>query len=90
MKNKQEWFQEKTEKVSPEIMIEVQLSADIIARINLLLKEKNMTQRELAPKLGKNESIVSRWTTGLPNFTLRTLSQLSIALGEPLIQLANH
>lgn len=90
MKNKQEWFQEKTEKVSPEIMIEVQLSADIIARINLLLKEKNMTQRELAQKLGKNESIVSRWTTGLPNFTLRTLSQLSIALGEPLIQLANH
>ena len=90
MKNKQEWFQEKTEKVSPEIMIEVQLSADIIARIDLLLKEKNMTQRELAQKLGKNESIVSRWTTGLPNFTLRTLSQLSIALGEPLIQLANH
>lgn len=90
MKNKQEWFQEKTEKVSPEIMIEVQLSADIIARINLLLKEKNMTQRELAQKLGKNESIVSRWTTGLPNFTLRTLSQLSIALGEPLIQLADH
>ena len=90
MKNKQEWFQEKTEKVSPEIMIEVQLSADIIARINLLLKEKNMTQRELAQKLGKNESIVSRWTTGLPNFTLRTLSQLSVALGEPLIQLANH
>ena len=90
MKNKQEWFQEKTEKVSPEIMIEVQLSADIIARIDLLLKEKNMTQRELAQKLGKNESIVSRWTTGLPNFTLRTLSQLSVALGEPLIQLANH
>ena len=90
MKNKQEWFQEKTEKVSPEIMIEVQLSADIIARIDLLLKEKNMTQRELAQKLGKNESIVSRWTTGLPNFTLRTLSQLSVALGEPLIQLASH
>jgi Helix-turn-helix. len=90
MKNKQEWFQEKTEKVSPEIMIEVQLSADIIARIDLLLKEKNMTQRELAQKLGKNESIVSRWTTGLPNFTLRTLSQLSVALGEPLIQLTNH
>lgn len=90
MKNKQEWFQEKTEKVSPEIMIEVQLSADIIARIDLLLKEKNMTQRELAQKLGKNESIVSRWTTGLPNFTLRTLSQLSVALGEPLIQIADH
>jgi transcriptional regulator with XRE-family HTH domain len=90
MKNQQEWFQEKTEKVSPEIMIEVQLSADIIARIDLLLKEKNMTQRELAQKLGKNESIVSRWTTGLPNYTLRTLSQLSVALGEPLIQIADH
>ena len=48
MRNKQEWFNEKMAAVSPEIMSEVQLSADIIARIDAVLKQKNMTQRDLA------------------------------------------
>lgn len=87
MKNKKEWFESKVAQVSPEIMTEVQLSAGIIARIDRILKEKNMTQRDLAKKLGKNEAVVSRWITGFPNFTLRTLSEISAALGEPLIKL---
>lgn len=87
MKNKQEWFKEKTAAVSPEIMLETQLSADIIERIDRILKEKNMTQRDLAKKLNKSEAVVSRWTTGFPNLTLRSIAQLSIALGEPLIQI---
>lgn len=87
MKNKQEWFKEKTASVSPEIMLEIQLSADIIERIDRILKEKNMTQRDLAKKLNKSEAVVSRWTTGFPNLTLRSIAQLSIALGEPLIQI---
>ena len=88
MNNKQEWFKTKVEKVSPEIMAEVQLSAGIIARIDKLLKEKHMSQRDLARKMGKNEAVVSRWISGFPNFPLRTLSQISAALGEPLIRLA--
>ena len=87
MKNKQAWFNEKVASVSPEIMTEVQLSAGIIERIDLILKEKHMTQRDLAKKLGKSEAVVSRWTTGFPNLTLRSIAQLSSALGEPLIQI---
>ena len=83
MINKQDWFNEKVSSVSPEIRTEIQLSANIIARI---LKEKNMSQRDLARKLGKSEAVVSRWTTGLPNLTLRSIAELSTALGEPLIQ----
>jgi len=85
MRNKQEWFNGKVAAVSPEIKTEVQLSASIIARIDTILKEKNMSQRDLARKLGKSEAVVSRWTTGFPNLTLRSIAQLSIALGEPLI-----
>ena len=85
MRNKQEWFNEKLAAVSPEIKTELQLSASIIARIDTILKEKNMSQRDLARKLGKSEAVVSRWTTGFPNLTLRSIAQLSIALGEPLI-----
>ena len=85
MINKQDWFKEKVAAVSPEIQMEMQLSAEIIARIDTLLQKKNMTQRDLARKLGKSEAVVSRWTTGFPNLTLRSIAELSTALGEPLI-----
>ena len=86
MKNKQEWFNEKMAAVSPEIMTEIQLSAEIIARIDAILKKKGMTQRELAHKLGRSEAVVSRWTTGFPNLTLKSIAEISTALGEPLIR----
>lgn len=85
MKNKQDWFKEKVAVVPPEVISEVQLSAEIIARIDAILREKKMTQRDLARKLGKSEAVVSRWTTGFPNLTLRSIAELSTALGEPLI-----
>lgn len=88
MKDKQEWFKEKMAAVSPEIMLEIQLSAAITARIDAILKEKGMTQRELARKLGRSEAVVSRWTTGFPNLTLRSIAEISTALGEPLIQVS--
>ena len=37
MRNRQEWFNEKMAAVSSEIVSEVQLSADIIARIDAIL-----------------------------------------------------
>ena len=86
MKNKQEWFKEKMDAIPPEIVSEVQLSADIIARIDAILKEKKMTQRDLARKLGRSEAVVSRWTTGFPNLTLKSIAEISTALGTPLIQ----
>ena len=54
MRNRQEWFNEKIAAVSPEIVSEVQLSADIIARIDTILKQKNMTQKDLARKMGRS------------------------------------
>ena len=81
-----EWFNEKMVAVSPEIMSEVQLSADIIARIDTLLKQKHMTQRDLAKKMGRSEAVISRWTSGFPNLTLRSIAEISTALGEPLVR----
>lgn len=86
MRNKQEWFKEKVNAVSPEIMSEVQLSANIIARIDSLLKQKNMTQRDLARKMGRSEAVISRWTSGFPNLTLKSIAEISSALGEPLVR----
>lgn len=86
MRNKQEWFNEKMAAVSSEIITEVQLSADIIARIEVILKQKNMTQKDLARKMGRSEAVISRWTTGFPNLTLKSIAEISTALGEPLIK----
>lgn len=86
MRNKQEWFDAKMAAVSPEIMSEVQLSADIIARIDALLKQKHMTQKDLARKMGRSEAVISRWTSGFPNFTLKSIVEISTALGEPLVR----
>ena len=88
MRNKQEWFNEKMTAVSPEIMSEVQLSADIIARIDAVLKQKNMTQRDRAKRMGRSEAVISRWTSGFPNLTLKSIAEISTALGEPLIMVA--
>lgn len=85
MRNKQEWFNERVARVAPQVKLEMELSAGIIAKIDSILKEKNMTQRDLARKLGKSEAVVSRWTTGFPNLTLRSIAELTVALGEQLI-----
>ena len=88
-KSKQDWFNEKVAAVTPEIMTEVQLSADIIARIDTILKQKNMTQRDLARKMGRSEAVISRWTSGFPNLTLKSIAEISTALGEPLIKVTD-
>ena len=88
MRNRQEWFNEKIAAVSPEIMSEVQLLANIIARIDAALKQKNMTQRDLAKRMGRSEAVISRWTSGFPNLTLKSIAEISTALGEPLVRIA--
>lgn len=85
MKSKQEWFDNKLKSVPPEIIEEVKLSADVVSRLDHILKEKGITQRELAKRMGRSEAVISRWTTGFPNLTLKTISELSAAVGEPLV-----
>lgn len=86
MTNKKEWLEQKMASIPDAVREEVNLSADIVIRIDEILKRKGMTQRDLARKIGKSEAVVSRWTTGFPNLTLRSIAQLSLALGEPLIE----
>ena len=75
------------DKVSPAIRLEVAWSASIIDKIDRISREKGITQRELARRIGCNETQISRWTRGFPNFTLNSLAKLSAAIGEDLIQI---
>jgi transcriptional regulator with XRE-family HTH domain len=49
------------------------------------LRLAGMSQRELAEKLGKKESYISRVLSGDANPTLKTISELEIALGTDVI-----
>lgn len=64
----------------------VRLSMDILERIHELLDKKfDGKQKLLADKLGISEVQVSKWLNGVQNFTLKTLSKLEVAFGEPIV-----
>lgn len=69
-----------------DLEIFVDLYADLVVRINQLLREKDITKKELAEKLDKKPSEISKWLGGEHNFTLRSLAKLSAELGEPLLE----
>lgn len=64
----------------------VDLSFRIVDRIHEILKEKGLKQKDLALRLGKNESEISKWMRGTHNFTIDTLVSIENVLGEPIIE----
>lgn len=62
-------------------------SFHIADRICELLKERGISQRQLARLTGKRPSEISRWVSGQHNFTLATLAKLSVALQHDFIQI---
>lgn len=74
-----------TANTSLEIREEIALSMGISDRLVALIREKNIGKFELAKALGKCPNEVTRWLSGQHNFTLRTLSMLSVFFGEPIV-----
>lgn len=64
------------------------LSYGIAEKLDSILKEKEITQHELAKRLHKRDSEISKWLTGRHNFTLNTISAIECALGTNIIKLA--
>lgn len=82
-------FRECLAAIPEERKAEFELSFAIASRIDEVLKRKGMTQRELAKRLGKRESEVSKWLTGRHNFTTNTIARISLALDAPIINVAS-
>lgn len=60
------------------------MSIDIVTQINEYMKPE-MSQRELAQKLGKKESEISKWLSGSHNFTLKTIAKIEEVFGKKII-----
>ena len=83
------YFDKVSDKISPESKRFTALSFDLVDRIHTILESQNMSQRELADKMGKQESEISKWLAPGHNFNLKTLVRLEVALGEPVISASN-
>lgn len=78
-------FRECLAQVSDRTRAEFNLSFEIADRIDAVLKHKGMSQKDLALKMGKRESEISKWLTGRHNFTTNTLADISLALNEQIV-----
>jgi GDPmannose 4,6-dehydratase len=59
-------------------------NATVIAKIKDALKRKGISQRELAARMGKDETAVSRWLSGRTGISQASLDAIEEALGEKL------
>lgn len=62
-----------------------ELNLEIAVRINSILEAKGLKAVDLAKRLDKNQSEVSKWLTGMHTFTTKTLAKISLALEEEII-----
>ncbi len=65
-------------------------SQAIAIRINKALGEKQLSQKELAEKMGVSPQQVNKIVKGRENLTLETIAKLEQALGIPLLSVARH
>lgn len=87
MKERKGAFARLKAKIKPEHKRFVDLGLDISQEVRLILSThtKIKTQKELAQILGKEESEISRWLSGLHNITLESIAKLSAALDSEII-----
>lgn len=57
----------------------------IAAKIAAALKREGLSQKEFAAKMKKTESEISDWLSGNRNFTIDTLTEISISLDISLL-----
>jgi len=73
-------------RTKPETHRYVQKNLAVVAEVSRLMQEKGWTQKELAKKMGKTESEVSKWLSGLHNLTLKSIAKLETVLDADLLK----
>jgi transcriptional regulator with XRE-family HTH domain len=71
--------------IPKEVQRDVIESIGIANEIHLVLEQKNLCAADLAKILNKSESEISKWLSGLHNFTYKTVRNISNALGVDLV-----
>ncbi len=72
-------------KIKPENRIFIQKNLAISEQLQSILEQKGWTQKDLARKMGKHESEISKWMTGLHNLTVQSISLMEASLESEII-----
>ena len=73
-----------------DVKIFTRMYGDIVVRVFQILKEKGISQKELAQRLDKTPSEISKWLSRDHNLTLKSLAKLQAELGEVIIYTPKH
>lgn len=84
---KNQLFKTILENTPKETQIFVDKYSDLVLRINQILKEKGISQKELSERMDKKPSEISRWLSGNQNITLRSIAKLEAELDATLIEI---
>lgn len=67
----------------------IEKNFDIVEEIYALLESNGMSQKDLADKLGKRESEISKWLSGSHNLTLKSIAKIESVFGQDIIYSAS-
>ena len=73
------------EETSPEMKKQMELSVAIANRIYAILEQRGLSQKEFSRMLGKTETEVSRWLSGMHNLTIGSIAKIATVLDEDII-----
>lgn len=65
----------------------LEISYSISDKLYNEMQKQGITQRELANRMNKRPSEISKWLRGTHNFTINTLVDISFAIGVDLIKI---
>lgn len=79
-------LQELLDETPKDLRLMLKMQAQISMRVKELMEEAGMSQKELAEKMDKKPSELSKWLKPGHNMTLRTMAKLQTALEKPVMQ----
>ncbi len=85
MSTNEELYQQAMDNVPPDSLEFADLRLAITDRVYGIMEREGINQKELARRLGKQESEISRWLNGLHNLTLRNIARLNVALVHKVV-----
>ena len=71
----------------PKLQARTSARMGFAVKIANAMKERGISQKELAKRMGKCTSEISEWLSGNRNFTIDTITDISEALGVDLLTL---
>lgn len=72
-------------RIPKDIQRKVEFNLEVSDEIFMALENQGLKPVDLAKRLKKSESEISKWLTGTHNFTIKTIRKIELALGADIL-----